>query len=103
MSAHPGEDSFGAEDRNRLVTGTKGIFNQKWQRVGVIHVSVCDHHVTNLPLFVDGQRPRNRPGVNRHLGVNKEGGHPTLGAIPTKASQNPKFHAPSITGTARLP
>ena len=57
----------------------------------------------NLSLLGDGQRAGNGARVNRDLAVDQEGRHPALGAVAPKAPEDPKIHALSITGTARVP
>ena len=69
----------------------------------MIHVGVCDQNVTNLPLFFDRECAGDGAGIDRNATIHQKGRHPALGAIAPKASQDPKFHALSITGTARVP
>jgi hypothetical protein len=86
-----------------LVTGTEGIFDQEGKGICVIHVGVGNQHMTNLSLLGDGECASDGAGIDRHLTVNQEGCHPTLGTVAPKAPKNPKIHALSITGTARVP
>jgi len=97
------ENPLGAKYRYRLVTGTEGIFDQEGKSICVIQVGVGNQHMPNLSLLGDGECAGNGAGIDRHLTVNQEGRHPTLGTVAPKAPKNPKIHALSITGTARVP
>jgi hypothetical protein len=102
VPADPRKNPLGAEDRYWLVIGPKGVLDQERKGICVIHVSVCDQHVAHLPLLGDRQSAGDGPGIDRHLTINQEGGHPALGTVAPKAPKNPKIHAPSITGKARV-
>jgi len=97
------KNPLGAEYRYRLVTGTEGILDQEGKGVCVIHVGMGNQHMPNLSLLGDGERAGDGAGIDRHLAVNQEGRHPALGAIAPEAPKDPKIHALSITGTARVP
>ena len=102
VAADSRENPLGAEDRHRLITGAEGILDQEGESVCVIHVGMGNQHMPNLSLLGDGECPGDGAGVDGHVAVNQEGCHPALGTVAPKAPKDPKIHALSITGTARV-
>ncbi len=99
MSPHTGKDSLGAEYRNRFVARAEGVFDQEREGVGVIHVSVRDHHMANMALLVDRQRPGDGARIHRDAPIDQKRRHPALGAVTPETAEHPKIHATSIPVT----
>jgi len=102
MSPNTGENSLRAEDRNRFIARTEGILDQKREGVGVIHVSVGDHHMANAALLVDRQRPGDGARIHRDAPVNQKRRHPAIGAVSPETAEHPKFHDMSIPAPIRV-
>ena len=69
----------------------------------MIQMSVGDEDMAEAPLFGDRERARDCARIDGHAAIDEKRGHPAFGAIAPKAPEDPKFHALSIPGPARLP
>jgi len=97
VSSNISKHAFCGVDCDRFIVGAENILNEKRNGSGVIHVGVCEHDVTDLPLFLERKRPRNRTRVDGDRAVKQEGGHPTVWTVSSEAPQDAESHEPSIT------